>query len=133
MKLYAAHSCSILCETYYNTNFSNCKIKWEKRFYFKRLCLWYHLSQQGTTCSKSSIRTLKHKNKVWKLFRIKNENNGAVVVSLLLTVKMFQTCCYCWLWTGKRLPGLYQKDEHVWRQVRIYPALCCRILKFINK
>ena len=25
---------------------------------------------------------LKHKNKMWKLFRIKNEENGAVIVSL---------------------------------------------------
>ena len=24
------------------TKISNCKIKWKKRFYFERLCLWYH-------------------------------------------------------------------------------------------
>ena len=35
---------------------------------------------------------LKHKNKVWKLFRINNENNGVVSVSLLLTENIFQTC-----------------------------------------
>ena len=29
--------------------FSNCKIKWKKRFYFERFCLWYHSSQQGIT------------------------------------------------------------------------------------
>ena len=37
-------------------------------------------------------KLLKHKNKVWKLFRIKNEDNGVVPVSLYLTVKIFQTC-----------------------------------------
>ena len=55
---------------------------------------------------------LKHKNKVWKLFRIKNEDNSVVPVSLLLTVNIFQTCSNCWLWTGKRLPGSYWKDKH---------------------
>ena len=38
---------------------------------------------------------LKQKNKVWKLFRIKNEDNGIAPVSLLLTVNMFQTCSNC--------------------------------------
>ena len=37
-------------------------------------------------------KLLKHKNKVWKLFRIKNEDNGVVPMSLYLTVKIFQTC-----------------------------------------
>ena len=31
------------------------------------------------------IKLLKHKNEVWKLFRIKNEDNAVVPVSLLLT------------------------------------------------
>ena len=40
-------------------------------------------------------KLLKQKNKVWKLFRIKNEDNGIVPVSLLLTVNIFQTCSNC--------------------------------------
>ena len=35
---------------------------------------------------------LKHKNKVWKLFRIKNEDNGVVLAYLLLTVNILETC-----------------------------------------
>ena len=54
---------------------------------------------------------LKQKNKVWKLFRIKNEDNGIAPVSLLLTVNMFQTCSNCWLWTGKCLPGSYHSHK----------------------
>ena len=57
-------------------------------------------------------KLLKYKNKVWKLIKIKNEDNGVVAVSLLLTVNIFQTCSTCWLWTGKRLPGSYWKDKH---------------------
>ena len=57
-------------------------------------------------------KLLKHKNKVWKLLTIKNEDNGVVPVSLLLTVNIFQTWSNCWLWTGKRLPGSYWKDKH---------------------
>ena len=98
-------------------------------FYFERLC-WYHLSQQGTTCSKLQ---LKHMNMVWKLFRINNEDNDIVLVSLLLTMNIFQTCSKCWLWTSKPLPGSYWKDQHFWRQDRVYHALCCNILKFISK
>ena len=41
------------------------------------------------------IKLLKQKNKVRKLFRIKNEDNGIAPVSLLLTVNMFQTCSNC--------------------------------------
>ena len=52
------------------------------------------------------------------------------ISSLLLTVNIFPTCSNCWLWTGKRLPGSYWKDKHFWR---VYHALCCSILKFINK
>ena len=37
-------------------------------------------------------KLLKRKNQLWKLFRIKNEANGVVPVSLLLAVSMFQTC-----------------------------------------
>ena len=37
-------------------------------------------------------KLFKHKNKVWKLSRIKNEENGVAPVSLLLTVNIFQTC-----------------------------------------
>ena len=36
-------------------------------------------------------KLLKHKSKVWKLWRIKNEGNGVVSVPLLLTVNIFQT------------------------------------------
>ena len=41
-------------------------------------------------------KLLKHKNKVWKLFRIKNEDNGVVPVSLLLTVNILNMF-NCWL------------------------------------
>ena len=40
-------------------------------------------------------KLLKQKNKVRKLFRIKNEDNGIAPLSLLLTVNMFQTCSNC--------------------------------------
>ena len=126
MKLYAAHSCSILCWTYRNTNVSNWKIKWEKRYCFERLCLWYHPSQQETTCSKLAT---KHQNKVWKLLRIKHEDNGVAPVSSLLIVNIFPTCSICWPSTGKPLPCSYWKDKHFWR---VYHVLCCSILKFIN-
>ena len=45
-------------------------------------------------------KLLKHKNKMWKLSRIKNEEDGVVPVSLLLTVNAFQTC----LKSGCHLP-----------------------------
>ena len=73
---------------------------------------------------------LKHKKKVWKLLRIMHEDNGVAPVSSLLTVNIFATCCNCWIWTGKCLPGSYWKDKHIWR---VYHALCWSILKFINK
>ena len=69
-------------------------------------------SLQGTTCSKLATETQK-KNKVWKLLKIKNEDtknnvngNGIVLVSLLLTVNIFQI--FFWLLTlntGKSLLG----------------------------
>ena len=62
--------------------------------------------------------------------RIKHEDSGVVPMSSLLTVNIFPTCSNCWLWIGKRLPGPYWKDKHFWR---VYHALCCSILKFINK
>ena len=46
-------------------------VKWKKRFFLKAFCLWCHPSLQGTTCSKLATET-KEKNKVWKLFKIKN-------------------------------------------------------------
>ena len=64
------------------------------------------------------------------MLRIKHEDNGVAPVSSFLTVNIFPTCSNCWLWTGKRLPGSYWKDKHFWR---VYHALCCSILKFINK
>ena len=56
LKLYAARSCSILCKTYHNTNFSNSKSTCEKN-YFERVCLWYYPYQQGITCSKLATET----------------------------------------------------------------------------
>ena len=56
-------------------------------------------------------KLLKKKNKVWKLFRTKNEDNGIAPPSLLLTVNMFQTCSNCWLWTSKCLPGSYHSHK----------------------
>ena len=55
-------------------------------------------SQQTSSCPK--LVTLKHKNKAWKLFKIKTK-----------TLERRQ-CSNCWLWTGKRLLGSYWKDEH---------------------
>ena len=66
-------------------------------------------------------------------FRIKNDDNGVVLVSVLLTMNIFQTCSNCWIWKSKRLWGSYWKDQHFWRQDRVYHALCCNILKFISK
>ena len=62
------------------------------------------------------------------MFRIKNQDNGVVLISLLLIVNVFQTCCDCWLWTGRAFPDSYWKDKHFWRQDRSYHALCCSIL-----
>ena len=73
---------------------------------------------------------LKHKNKVWKLLWIKHEDNDVASVPSLLTVNIFPTCSNCWLRTGKRLPGSYWKENYFWK---VYHALCCSILKFINK
>ena len=62
-------------------------------------------------------KLLKRGNKVWKLFRIKNEDNGVVPESLLLTVNIFQTCSNCLLWIGKHFPGTYWKDKHFWDKI----------------
>ena len=61
-----------------------------------------------------------------------NDVNGVVLVSLLLTVNIFQTLFLLLLWTGKRLLGLYWKCYHFWRQNRVYYALYCSILS-VNK
>ena len=59
MKLYATYSCFILYETYRNTNFSNCKIKWKKIFYFDRLSLRYQAYRQVVQeCSGLRMKTL---------------------------------------------------------------------------
>ena len=47
---------------------------------------------------------------MWKLFRINNENNGVVPVSLLLTENIFQTCLIVdFEKANKRLPDSYEK------------------------
>ena len=67
-------------------------------------------------------------------WRHKNEANGVILVSLLLTVNKF--CSNYWICTSRRFLGLYWKDKYFWRQDRVYHALCCSIsvwTKFINK
>ena len=79
-------------------------------------------------------KLLKHKNQVWKLFRIKNEDNGVVPVPLLLIKNIFQLCL---------IVDFEQEQANVCR-VHIekistfkdkigYNALCYSMLKFINK
>ena len=72
-------------------------------------------------------KLLKHKNKVWKLLRIKNEDNVIVLGSLLLPVNIFQTCSSCWLWTGKRflvhiekISTFKDKIKYMMRYVVVY-------------
>ena len=62
--------------------------------------------------SSAPTRNYLNKNKVRKLFTIKNEGNGVVTVSLLLTMNILQTFSNCWLWTDERLQGSYWKDKH---------------------
>ena len=76
-------------------------------------------------------KLLKHKNKVWKLFRIKNEDNGVVPVSLLLTVNIlnmfnadFEQANIC---------RVLIENINTFKEKIGYNRLCCSILKFINK
>ena len=62
---------------------------------------------------------MKHTNKFWKLFKIKNEEHMWIY---------FKLCPNCWVWTGKRLLVSYWKDKHFWIQDRVCYALCCSIL-----
>ena len=54
-----------------------------------------------------------------------NDVNGVVLVSLLLTVNIFQTSSNYRLWTCKRFLGSNWKDKYFWRQDQVYHALCC--------
>ena len=73
---------------YRNINVSNWRIKWEKTFILRGFF-------SDIICPSKEVpiqsKLLKHKSKVWKLWRIKNEGNGVVSVPLLLTVNIFQT------------------------------------------
>ena len=76
-------------------------------------------------------KLLKHKNKVWKLFRIKNEYNGVVPVSLLLTVNIFQTFLIVCFEQAIVYRVQIEKISPFINKIE-YNALCSGILKFIN-
>ena len=78
-------------------------------------------------------KLLKHKNKVWKLFRVKNEDNGVVPVSLLLTVNMFQTHLIVDFEQTNVYRIRIEKLRTTFKDKIWYNALCCNMLKFINK
>ena len=80
------------------------------------------------------VSKLKHKNTVWKLLKVKNEDiRTASMASLWCLLWIYFTLCSnCLLWTGKQLLGSYWKDKHSWRQERVYHALCRSILN-VNK
>ena len=92
-----------------------------RKYFILRGFVWDIIRPSKDLPAQSQL--LKHKNKGWKLFRIKNEDDGIISVFLLFTVNIFQTCSNCWLW----------KDQHFWRQDQVYHALCCSILKSIIK
>ena len=52
----------------------------KKRCLWEAFCLWCHPSLQGTTCSKLAAET-QEKNKLWKLFKIKNEDTRTMSVA----------------------------------------------------
>ena len=97
LKLYATHSSSILCQTYHNTNFSNYKIKSKKRLYFESFCVILFIPARNYLFKVSNLRTktrcescLILTMSMLTIFNI-NDVNGIVLVSLLLTVNIFQT------------------------------------------
>ena len=59
--------------------------KWKKIFFWEAFCLWCHPSLQGATCSKLATET-QEKNKVWKLFKIKNEDTRTMPRSSVFIV-----------------------------------------------
>ena len=87
---------------------------------------WFLISSvpARNSCSKLAI---KHKNKAWKLLRIKHEDSGVAPVSSLLTVNIFPTC---FNFKEANVSRVHVKKKHFWR---VHHALCCSILKFINK
>ena len=48
---------------------------------FEMLCLWYHPSQQEIASAK--LTTVKYKNKMRKLFKIKNEDTRTISMASL--------------------------------------------------
>ena len=57
--------------------------KWKKRFFWEAFCLWYYPPLQGTKGSKLATET-QEKNKVWKLFKIKNEDTRTMSVAFVI-------------------------------------------------
>ena len=83
---------------YRNTNFSNCKIKWKKRFLFQTaLFVISFVPARNYLFKVSNLRTrityessLILRMSMLKIFNV-NDVSGVVLVSLLLTVDIFQT------------------------------------------
>ena len=61
-----------------------------------------------------------------------NDVNGVVLVSLLLTVNIFQTSFKLLSLNRETLVWFILKRLSLWRQHRVYYALCCNILS-VNK
>ena len=57
----------------------------DENILFWEVCLWYYPSQQGIAPSKL---TTEYKIKVWKLFKIKNED------TITMSLALFY-CIYC--------------------------------------
>ena len=67
---------------YRNINVSNWRIKWEKTFILRGF--FSNIIRPSKEVPIQS-KLLKHKNKVWKLWRIKNEGNDVVSVPFFVT------------------------------------------------
>ena len=88
----------------------------------------FKVSNLSTRISHYSCSVLRMS--VLTIFNI-NDANDVIIMSLLLTENIRQTCSNCWLRTGKRLLGLYWKGKPFWRQYWAYHALC--IILSVNK
>ena len=105
----------------------------------KDIVLWGFVCDIIHSSKELSVQSyqLKHKNKMSKLCKIKNENTVTMSMATFqyLNCKLWtylKLCSNCWLWPNKRLLSSYWKVKHFWRQDLVYHELCCRILN-VNK
>ena len=87
-------------------------LKWSKCSPFPANIYLFKINNRNTT----------KRCKIYLKLIIKTTNNvnDVVLVSLLLTLNIFQTffyCCYCWLWTGKCLLGYFKVYFYATRSI----------------